>query len=123
VGATFFLLPFMEQMARYDTIVEDSRNAPPREWPFQSRPAYQGTIPILLCPTDPNATRPSPHLDMARTSIVLSHGDGMWHNARPDWGESEGSRVGTRGMFAPLTQHGMGHCSDGTSNTIGARAC
>jgi len=58
---------------------------------------------------------------MARTSIVVSHGDGMWHNNHPDWGEGDiRAKVGSRGMFAPDTHHSFGFCSDGTSNTVAA---
>lgn len=118
VGATFFLLPFMEQSARYDAIVEDSRTYPDNSWPFQNAPHYQGVISTLCCPSDSGASQPSPHLSMARSSLMTSHGDALWHNGRPDAGEGASSKVGRRGMFAPLTWHTMATCSDGTSNTV-----
>ena len=122
IGTTFFLLPYFEQTARYDIIVTDSKDMPARSMPFLERPAYQGAIPTLHCPSDSAASKPSTALGMTRSSIMVSHGDGMWHNNHPDWGEADiRAKVGGRGMFAPDTKkRSMGFCSDGTSNTIAA---
>ena len=47
----------------------------------------------------------------------MSLGDGMWHNARPDWGEGDAAKVDSRGLFAPLTWRPLAFATDGTSNT------
>ena len=121
ISATCMLLPYMEQIARYDAIVARSLEVPDFSWPWGGgRPENSGAIPTLCCPSDTGASQPSPVNQMARSSIMLSHGDGLWHNNRPDFSEGANARVSKRGIFAPLTWHNMSACSDGTSNTIAA---
>lgn len=79
---------------------------------------FTDKIPTILCPSDGGASQPSPHQNMCRTSICVSLGDGMWHNARPDWGEGTSSKVDSRGLFAPLSWRPLSIVNDGTSNTV-----
>ena len=125
VGATCMLLPYMEQTARYDAIVQRSKSVPDLSFPgslsaSDVREENNGVIPTLCCPSDTGSSQPSPAFNVARSSIMLSHGDGMWHNNRPDFAEGTYAKVCKRGIFAPLTWHNMSVCSDGTSNTIAA---
>ena len=118
VSATVALLPFMEQQARYDEFSSLARNAANNSWPFANTPVFTNVIPTILCPSDGASKMPSPHQNMARTSICVSLGDGMWHNARPDWGESASAKVDSRGLFAPLSWRPLAIATDGTSNTV-----
>ncbi|MCF0234625.1 MAG: DUF1559 domain-containing protein, partial [Thermoguttaceae bacterium] len=118
VSATVALLPFMEQQARYDAFSQYAKNSAPNGWPFQNAEPFTSRIPTILCPSDGNASQPSPHQNMCRTSICVSLGDGMWHNARPDWGEAAAAKVDSRGFFAPMAWRPMSFVSDGLSNTI-----
>ena len=118
VSATVALLPYMEQQPRYDAFVQLARNAANNSWPFANTPVFTDRIETILCPSDGAARMPSPHQNMARTSICVSLGDGMWHNARPDWGESGIAKVDSRGLFAPLAWRPLAIVSDGTSNTV-----
>jgi prepilin-type processing-associated H-X9-DG protein len=126
VGTIVFLLPYFEQIARYETIERASKNAPNNTWPFSnSHYLDSNRLPSVCCPSDPNISKltewPNPNTYMVKKSIMVSHGDGMWHNMRPNVGESTTvSRVGTRGIFTPLTNRGFLTCTDGTSNTIAA---
>ena len=118
VSATVALLPFMEQQPRYESFSQLARNAGNNSWPFSNTPVFTDKIPTILCPSDAQAQLPSPHQNMARTSICVSLGDGMWHNARPDWGESGLAKVDSRGLFAPLSWRPLAIATDGTSNTV-----
>ncbi|MDR2346078.1 MAG: DUF1559 domain-containing protein [Planctomycetaceae bacterium] len=128
VGAIVFLLPYMEQGAMYELIENNSKTAANGSSPWDNTYLTDKKIPTLYCPSDPNAqkrtaTIPSrlPIPGISRMNIMVSHGDGMWHNNRPDAGESSAtSRVSKRGIFAPLTYHKLSACKDGTSNTIAA---
>ena len=118
VSATVALLPFMEQQARYDAIATIAKNAGNNSWPFQNTEEFTSKITTILCPSDGAASAPSPHQNMCRSSICVSLGDGMWNNARPDWGESSSvSKVDGRGLFAPLGWRSLAFATDGTSNT------
>ena len=117
VSATVALLPFMEQQARYDAISARAQALGPNSWPFENRPEFTSKIPTILCPSDGNAQLPSPHQNMCRSSVCVSLGDGMWHNARPDWGEGVAAKVDSRGLFCPLGWRPLAIVSDGTSNT------
>ncbi len=118
VGPTVALLPFMEQQPRYEAFSNDAKNAGSNSWPFQSGETYTSVIPSILCPSDGNASQPSPHQNMARISIAFSLGDGMWHNNRPDWGEGADAQVDGRGFFAPLRWRSYSFVTDGLSNTV-----
>jgi prepilin-type processing-associated H-X9-DG protein len=115
VGTIVFLLPYSEHNALYEVIETSSRTVAANSWPW----GFDGyRIPTLYCPSDPNSSKPN--TGMSRMNIMVSHGDGMWHNNRPDLGENPTSRISKRGIFAPLTHQGISDCTDGTSNTIAA---
>ncbi|MDO5309508.1 MAG: DUF1559 domain-containing protein [Planctomycetia bacterium] len=118
INCVVVLLPFMEQSARYDDICQQARDAAAGSWPFTSTAAMQDRIPTIICPSDAKASMPGPHLDIARISICTSLGDGLWNNARPDYGEGASSKMNSRGFFAPLCWRPLAFATDGTSNTI-----
>jgi len=122
ISATTMLLPYMEQTARWEAIEARSREVAQYSWPWGGgRDENTGAIPTLHCPSDTNANKPNAAVsNTTRSSIMVSHGDGMWQNNRADVNEGATARVGTRGMFAALTRHSMALASDGTSNTIAA---
>ncbi len=118
IGAVVALLPYMEQAARYDDISSRAQNAASGSWPWSNTPAFTAPISTILCPSDGNATQPCTHENQARNSICVSLGDGMWHNARPDWGESAAAQVDSRGLLAPMRWRPYSFVTDGLSNTV-----
>jgi hypothetical protein len=121
IGTVVFLFPYMEQGAFYELIESTSKTVAANSWIWHANFSNK-KIPTLYCPSDPNSeelTSSGGLPNMSRNNIMVSHGDGMWHNNRPDAGESSAtSRVSKRGIFAPLTYQGFATCTDGTSNTI-----
>lgn len=118
VGQVVALLPYMEQAPRYDAISAHAQEVASGSWPFHGTEIYTSPISTILCPSDGAASQPSPHQNMGRNSVCVSLGDGMWHNARPDWGESAGSKVDGRGFFAPFGWRSTAFVTDGLSNTV-----
>ncbi|MDR1480070.1 MAG: DUF1559 domain-containing protein [Planctomycetaceae bacterium] len=120
VSAATFLLPFMEQNAKYEIIVDRSRTAANDSWPWHND--FAGGISTLYCPSDSGANKPNTSVNnMSKISYMVSHGDGLWNNNSSDAAETNASsKVAKRGMFAPRTYQGMEACSDGTSNTVAA---
>jgi prepilin-type N-terminal cleavage/methylation domain-containing protein len=121
IGTIVFLLPFFEQNAMFEKFDSKSKTSTSR-WPWPADNEFAGRIATLYCPDDPNVTKPTSAAgNMSGMNIMVSHGDGMWHNNRSDAGETSSvSRVATRGMFAPKTHFGFDTCQDGSSNTIAA---
>ncbi|MDR1959467.1 MAG: DUF1559 domain-containing protein [Planctomycetaceae bacterium] len=105
-----FLLPFMEQQTRYESIISYSGAA--TWYPHTANPPIQGTIPTLRCPSDNNSK--TPDSDITKTSIVHSLGDAINDN-----GGMGISGIGTRSAFVVGWKE-MSAVSDGTSNTIAA---
>ena len=117
VGQVVALLPYMEQAPRYDAITAKAKAVGSGSWPWHNEAPFTAPIPTILCPSDGNATQPA-HLNNGRKSICVSLGDGMWHNARPDWGEGAASKVDARGFFAPFAWRSSAFVTDGLSNTV-----
>jgi prepilin-type processing-associated H-X9-DG protein len=116
------LFPFYEMIARYSAL-ESSSSA--NTW--NGNPHASGVISVLLCPSDPNGTKPGnihpgdPACGKnGRSNIVMSRGDGMWNcelaiaSARADKRDA----VLSRGLFFPYHYHTFNDVTDGTSNTI-----
>ncbi|MGL4942675.1 MAG: DUF1559 domain-containing protein [Thermoguttaceae bacterium] len=123
-GTAVFILPFMEQEARYSgliqTIITDN---------FSSQHTgggdfRKGVIPTFLCPSDPNANQPGgDDAQQARCNMVVCWGDTIhWANGgniKADGKLADQSRINNaRGVFAPVTWHGIDFITDGTSNTL-----
>ncbi len=111
MGFMTHLLPFIEQQALYDSVIEytkEDRRPWSRDNFADGRPgAYRAEVPAMLCPSDP--TRKSGN-DTAYLSYHANRGD-IWMNW--DWHEWRGAfGRGDKGevSFASL--------KDGSSNTI-----
>ena len=80
--------------------------------------AVTGTIPSLLCPSDPNSSRRGRN-GVARSSIMTCRGDACDNNR---WATSEvvnsPFKSSHRGAFAPHTWNDIATFMDGTSNTL-----
>jgi len=144
-SATYSMLPYMEQSARYEGINSyRPENADSGAvWRGDDVPEYRGPISTILCPSDGNATAPARNGsgNGSGSSIVTCLGDGIDANWAPSirntpdngvtWSASGfdpvrmrtvGGQydVSTRGLFVGTTWKSMGSISDGTSNTLAA---
>ena len=132
VGPVVFLLPYMEQVSRYETFREAMKDPANHGFPWicdindPKIGAARETIPSLICPSDSKMRSPitiswGGTTDVARSSIVYSLGDGLWANnwsTEEVWWEPR-AQVRMRGVFTPYHSKTFGTISDGTSNTIG----
>ncbi|MDR3196597.1 MAG: DUF1559 domain-containing protein [Planctomycetaceae bacterium] len=115
---TTFLLPFMEQEPRYESIVNFVH---PGSFPSagcwrscDDQPPIRGTIPTICCPSDGNTK--TKDIEMTRTNIVYSLGDAINHNCNM----TNSDPVGGRSAFIRDVWKNLAAISDGTSNTIAA---
>ena len=137
-GVNFFLLPYMEQTARYDALLTTygpkssfrTTNYPVEWWIDEAIPANRETLSSILCPSDGDATKLGPAAPgdetwraVARTNIVVNLGD----YAYCPWADRDNPNFihwKARGMFVQDIRQNerltFGSISDGTSNTIGA---
>ena len=127
-NTTTALLPFMEQSARYDEMLNRARNATSHD---SIAVRYSGITEKnsgLLCPSDRNNELPGyAGIDpaIARSNIVYSMGDGMG-NIETAYFYTSYVAAGlnrqphNRGMFHLFHFKTFGTCSDGTSNTVAA---
>lgn len=116
------LLPFMEQKARYDGMVDDLKagrtdgfsGAIPNE---AGRVQWNdGTIDFMTCPSDPESRGKTSQWPVcSRLSLAFCVGDALWP-------EEDGSTATTdkRGLFRPNRWIGFESCLDGTSHTVAA---
>jgi len=133
-GPSVYVLPYIEQEARYGDYVLISKGLYPgvtsipaayRGSGTSSRMArfFEDRIATFECPSDPEARKPGypvyadgtgwgSDLKNARISYVHSFGD-LYNN-----NHSIAANANTRGMFGNLIWFGLGDCHDGTSNTI-----
>lgn len=128
LSVTISLLPFIEESARYDAIMELDRRQKNGEisiwdYAFFNSDVYldKNRITGLLCPSDPNAATPSPHASNARTTIMYSLGDGTSkldapYN-HPNYVNVPAKQCHTRGLFHQNSWKNLATCTDGTSNT------
>ena len=123
VGMNFYLLPFIEQTARYEGLKSMPEATPGNsafrgDWMFMNTQNITDPVPSFLCPSDGEAKRPGPNNNNARTNIVFSVGDGAYC----PW--NAGDQTNRRAMFPPLKtpkeRASFGNIPDGSSNTIGA---
>ena len=136
-SAHIVLLPFMEQQARYDSIMsedlrlkEAANFAPeaglaPWEWvdlgqvnnPSSNHYAYRGlvnAIPTMSCPSDATAKGPCWRNNQTVVSYMTCRGDRYSDTyANRDWGTPF-----QRGIFGTNGWNNMSAATDGTSNTI-----
>ncbi|MBR4834953.1 MAG: DUF1559 domain-containing protein [Thermoguttaceae bacterium] len=118
-----FLLPHLEQTARYDALMADMRNKKVEGFAgvIVGRPAWNdGNIAFMTCPSDPNADgKPADWPVASRLSFSFCYGDA----AIPD---ANGKLTSTdrRGLFRNGAAKRLNDCLDGTSSTLlGAESC
>ena len=122
------LLPFIEQAALYDTVVEWTRRCHP--WDNTATRSFNGTtyrnpyrerVTAFLCPSDGRGfaipdNDGTGNNNLKGTNYVVSQGDwaagavAVQNGLHPD--------PQTRGLFAAKIERTMGSIQDGTSNTI-----
>ena len=125
---TAAILPFIEQDARYEILKEQAMSTTITST-ASSRfvaaiPGFQGRIPNLLCPTDPNSRLQTHSSNIAKTNIMYCSGDGTSKMDAP-WTHQNYINVPARhpqhrGLFHQSFWHGFASCTDGSSNTIAA---
>jgi prepilin-type processing-associated H-X9-DG protein len=109
-SATTFLLPYMEQQARYEAIVSFVLPSNAAWAPFTAKPPNIGVIPTLCCPADNNSKTENIQWGVTKTSLVHSLGDTI--------AALTITGVGERSAFVSLTPKNISTIADGTSNTI-----
>ena len=118
-----FILPYVEQTARYEAFMDDMRNKRTDGFSGEiiGRPKWNdGCVSTLTCPSDPNREgRPGSWTMASRLNFCFCAGDA----AIPDATGSISS-TDSRGLFRPLKAKRFADVVDGTSNTIaGGESC
>lgn len=118
-----FLLPHLEQTARYDALMADMRNKNIEGFAgvIVGRPAWNdGNIAFMTCPSDPNADgKPADWPVASRLSFSFCYGDA----AIPD-ADGKFESTNRRGLFRNGSAKRLNDCLDGTSSTLlGAESC
>ncbi|MCL2744184.1 MAG: DUF1559 domain-containing protein [Planctomycetaceae bacterium] len=119
-----FLLPFMEQQARYDGWINFSHyagTAAVNPWSIRvagcnAHDICNGTIETLRCPSDTNSkikleTSFGEPQD-SKSNIMVSMGDAMQSM------DAASPAIGKRALYARNEWKDLAACTDGTSNTI-----
>ncbi|MCL2742913.1 MAG: DUF1559 domain-containing protein [Planctomycetaceae bacterium] len=125
-NTTVDLLPYMEQSARYDEMLNYAKNATSYDALTQRRTSLTEKMSAILCPSDRNIALPGysgADPSLARSSIVYSMGDGMgntevayfYYTQVPTTRQPQ-----DRGMFHLYHFKPISACIDGTSNTVAA---
>ena len=120
-----FLLPHLEQTARYDAFMSDMRNKNIEGFAgvIVGRPAWNdGNISFMTCPSDPNADgKPADWPVASRLSFSFCYGDAAIPDAD---GSGKFESTNRRGLFRNGAAKRLNDCLDGTSSTLlGAESC
>jgi len=124
-SVTVCVLPFIEQQARYDAILEKDRLTKAGDldmWGgFFGGDEYQSILSAVICPSEPNGKTPSIHSSNARTNVMFCLGDGTSkldapYN-HPNYIGVSTKKCHQRGLFHQEHWKSLGSCTDGTSNT------
>jgi prepilin-type processing-associated H-X9-DG protein len=130
VGTLVVLLPFTEQQARYDSIIQTTNTRP--AWVASDsdevKNAFRTSIASYACPSDGESKNQGLDNLAARTNIKMSQGDGFRHAEIPlefasgsdcnATAQAAGQFVpDKRGLFMPRIWKSFATCNDGTSNT------
>ena len=137
-SANLFLLPYMEQSARYDGYMALKQPAtgmlpvPCIEAGVASLTEYTsalcGTLSMFSCPSDAAGGSPSYYQQHLRSNYVFSVGESAGYGESYNrWTENTSaasypyvySNLECRGMFGALKWYSFGGIPDGSSNTIG----
>jgi prepilin-type processing-associated H-X9-DG protein len=107
----FKLLPFLEQQARYDSIISfKPTGATENLSPWDNREQMRGNISVFSCPSDPNSKMDGSQRP-TRTNYYVSRGDVITN-------QSATSDARHRFAFGWQECKGLEAISDGTSNTL-----
>ncbi|GAA5510341.1 DUF1559 domain-containing protein [Novipirellula caenicola] len=125
VGASIFLLPFIEMGALYEAFEQEAKVATPGSGFWQSQTLLDaGPQAAFLCPSAQNADG-TEYNGLSKSLYVFCIGDAMWHNAKSDSEEGMAiARINSRSMFVPMTNGNRNDLRrfrdllDGTSNTL-----
>jgi prepilin-type N-terminal cleavage/methylation domain-containing protein len=111
-SATYCLLPFMEEAARFDAVKTNA------DYPWTTTGDYvRQNLSTVQCPSETNSKRTWTY--GAGGNIVVSLGDGtICHDDVTNGHIGGNGDVSSRGMFYPRFWKSMGSVTDGTSNTI-----
>ncbi len=128
LSVTACLLPFIEESARYDALLELDRRQRDGEigiWDaafFNSDIfRHKNRITTVICPSEPFGSLPSIHADNARVNIMYCLGDGTskldapWNH--PNYISVPTKQCHNRGLFHQNAWKPLAACTDGTSNT------
>ncbi|MDR2706749.1 MAG: DUF1559 domain-containing protein [Planctomycetaceae bacterium] len=108
-----FLLPFLEQQARYEAILTYVFPGTGAWNPWSNQPPIRGVIPTICCPSDYSSKADAN--TVTRTNIVYSLGDAIQDNHNMDK-----NGIGGRSPFVKNAWKNMAAITDGTSNTVAA---
>ncbi|MCL2745279.1 MAG: DUF1559 domain-containing protein [Planctomycetaceae bacterium] len=130
-SGTIFLLPFMEEASRYDSIQATTSTvlgSPVRVYDYTGATHLMKTPSIFYCPSDGSAKQMGPNSDvqrqLPRLSYCYSRSDVSYHTeydyGTPTIGTMGGDDAKNKGrcMFVRRLWLGFNFISDGTSNTI-----
>ncbi len=120
------LLPYMEESARYATILDLDRQEHEGKigtWNggFFENEVWKSRVEGLICPSEPNGKQPSVHASNARANIIYCLGDGTSKldapYTHPNYIGVATKKCNTRGLFHQYDWKTLAACTDGTSNT------
>ena len=121
-GIIVALLPYIEQQARYDIIQERLAETTNLGAAIFGGDVYENQLSGVLCPSDPDASTPSPHANNARINHMYNMGDGMlkldaaW--THPNYINNQHVQARRRGPFHLESWISFSDITDGTSNTL-----
>ncbi|MDR0520468.1 MAG: DUF1559 domain-containing protein, partial [Planctomycetaceae bacterium] len=117
----FFLFPYTELTAAYDSITALPGGSSAAEVAWGTPAQYLKGISLVLCPSDPLVMLPSTLGDgMSRCSLRHCLGDGMWHCGLTIAACADADPIAHyRGVFHRELNKTFGMVTDGLSNTIG----
>jgi prepilin-type N-terminal cleavage/methylation domain-containing protein/prepilin-type processing-associated H-X9-DG protein len=121
-SATWLLLPYMEQQAKYEEMMSVlSAGSNPHTW-SDSASYMVGTVAALCCPSNEYATSrrqtygSDTNANQTRSSYHPSWGD--WVRAQMNCGLTYAAQYGHRGLFTDRLKHDFALVTDGLSNTV-----
>ena len=125
-GTAIYLLPFVEQQALYDKLLEGTPNTGDAPWNSPYMAELNKPPAGFSCPSVGYSGK-HPQFNIPPNNYVFSLGDGMWAHYTypngPNYANVPDSYVGGRGMFYCAENKTFATCSDGSSNTVGVSEC
>ncbi len=137
LSANLFLLPYMEQGARYEGYMSLKNPDGMLTVPYLTAGSRTldeytsvlcGKVTMFTCPSDAGGGSPSYHDNLARSNYAFSYGESAGYGESYNrWTENTArasypyvyDNLECRGVFGALKWYSFGGISDGSSNTIG----